>query len=205
MVVCPWCGTGYTAFQSICDRCGGPITPPRPAGTAAPGREPSFPPPPPRAISDGYRWKLMRSDAWTLAASIIALLGLIFTVLGFVLTVAVVTAFVGLPFLGLGLVFLIGGGFVLYGRYREAAKGLDILRNGQAVRGEVLAADPNYSVTVNGRNPVTIHYRFELAGREFQSTLTTLNPLDPQFQPGQAVCVLYLPDAPQYSSLYPHP
>ena len=25
MVVCPWCGTNYAAFQSNCSKCGGPI------------------------------------------------------------------------------------------------------------------------------------------------------------------------------------
>ncbi len=25
MVICPWCGTNYPAFQPNCDKCGGPL------------------------------------------------------------------------------------------------------------------------------------------------------------------------------------
>ncbi len=205
MVICPWCGTNYAAFQSSCSRCGGPIKAPAGLQAVPPENEVTFPPPPPREISDNYRWKLMLADAWSLGASIFALLGAIFTFLGFGLTVGIITAFVGLPFLILGLVFLGGGGYVLYWRYRETMKSVNILRNGQAVRGEISEAHTNYSVTVNGRNPLTIEYRFQADGREYQNSLTTLNPLDLQYQAGKPVCVLYLAEAPQYSSLYPHP
>ncbi len=205
MVICPWCGTNYITFQSNCSRCGGPI--PASGITAAPPQEAEeiLPPPPPRLISDQYRWKLMASDSWSVAALIFTFLGVVFTVLGFSLTVAVVTAFVGIPFLGLGLLFLGSGGGVLVWRYREAMKAVNILRNGQAVRGEVIGADINHGVMVNGRHPLTITYRFQAGGREVRNSLTTLNPLDLQFPPGKSVCVLYLAEAPQYSSLYPHP
>ncbi len=205
MIICPWCGTAYAAFQSNCSRCGGPISPP--TGEAAPSQsdEVVFPPPPPRPISDQYRWKLMAADSWSIAGFIFALLGSIFTLLGAILTIAVVTAFVGIPFLLLGLLFLGGGGYVLYWRYREALKSLNILRNGQAVQGQVTGSQVNYSVRVNGRNPLTISYRFQVDGREVQHSLTTLNQSGGQFPTGKNVCVLYLPEAPEYSSLYPHP
>jgi hypothetical protein len=211
MVICPWCGTNYTDFQSSCSRCGGPIPAPKrvdaPAREAVSDREDEvpLPPPPPRDISDNYRWKLMLADTWCQAAFVFVPLGAIFTFLGFALTVGIITAFVGLPFLGLGLVFLGGGGYLLYWRYRDIMKSVNILRNGQAVLGQVTEASTNYTVTVNGHNPLTIGYSFQAGGREYQNSLTTLNHLDLQFQPGKSVCVLYLPEAPEYSSLYPHP
>jgi hypothetical protein len=164
-----------------------------------------MPPPPPRDISDKYRWKLMLEDAWSISAGIFALIGSIFFVVGLILTIAIITAFVGIPFLGIGILFLGGGGYVLFWRYKEALKGFNILQNGEAVIGHVTSAKLNYSVTVNGQNPLTIAYQFDVAGKEYRNTLTVLNHLNLQFEPGKAVCVLYLPGAPQYSSIYPHP
>jgi hypothetical protein len=164
-----------------------------------------MPSPPPRAISDNYRWKLMVADAWSQGAFVIALLGAFFMFLGLALTIAVVTAFVGLPFLGIGVLCFGGGGYILYSRYQETLKAVDILRYGEAVIGQVTGVNTNYSVTINGRNPLTIGYQFRVEGTDYQSTVTTLNHLDLQFHSGQAVCVLYLVNAPEYSSLYPHP
>ncbi len=205
MITCPWCGTNYTVFQSNCSRCGGPIKAPSVIVPARDDSQVEMPPPPPREISDNYRWKLMLADAWSMGAFIFALLGAIFTFVGFPLTVAIITAFVGLPFLGMGLLFLGGGGYVLYWRYQEALKAVNILKNGEAIIGQVTGTEVNYSVAVNGRNPLTIAYQFQVGGRDFQSKVTTLNHLNLSFQPGKPVCVLYLPGAPEYSSLYPHP
>jgi hypothetical protein len=205
MVVCPWCGTNYAVYQSTCDKCGGAIQFSQAVIPSGSGNEVSMPPPPPREISDGYRWKLMLADAWSMGAGIFTLIGSIFFLVGLVLTVAIITAFVGLPFLGMGILFLGGGGYILYWRYKEALKALNILRNGEAVTGEVTSAELNYSVEVNGRNPITIGYRFQVSGKDYQSTVTALNHLNMEFKPGKLVCVLYLPDAPEYNSLYPHP
>jgi hypothetical protein len=163
-----------------------------------------MPPSPPREISDSYRWKLLFGDAWVIGAGIFALIGGIFAVVGFGLTVGIITAFVGIPFLGMGLMFLGGGGYVLYWRYQEALKAVNILRNGQAVIGQITSAQINYSVQVNGRNPLTIGYQFQVSGKDYRNTVTTLNHLNLRFEPSKPVCVLYLPNAPEYSSLYPH-
>lgn len=204
MVVCPWCGTNYVNFQSNCGKCGGPIQAPKPVFSTM-CEQVEMPPPPPREISDKYRWILMQADVWSQAAFVFALLGAIFSVVGFFLTIAIITAFVGIPFLGMGLLFLGGGGYVLYWRYNEALKAVNILRNGEAVIGQVTSADVNYSVAVNGRNPLTIAYQFHAAGRDYESKVSTLNHLNLQFPPGGQVCVLHLPDQPEYNSLYPHP
>ena len=205
MVVCPWCGTNYTAFQSNCSKCGGPIQASQTFPASGREDEVLMPPPPPRDISDNYRWKLMLTDAWSMTAGIFALIGSIFSLVGLVLTIAIITAFVGLPFLGIGLLFLGGGGYVLNWRYQEALKRVKILRNGEAVIGRVTRTELNYSVQVNGRNPLTIGYQFQVSGKDYQSTATALNHLNLQFEPGKPVCVLYLPNAPEYNSLYPHP
>ena len=205
MVVCPWCGTNYATFQSNCSKCGGPIQAPQNVPPPERKDEVLMPPPPPRDISDNYRWKLMLADAWSMGAGIFVLIGAIFSLVGFILTVAIITAFVGLPFLGIGLVFLGGGGYVLYWRYQETIKTVNVLRNGEAVIGQVTSAEMNYSVEVNGRNPLTIGYQFHTSGKDYQNTVTTLNHLNLLYETGKPVCVLYLPNAPEYSSLFPHP
>jgi hypothetical protein len=205
MVICPWCGTHYVAFQSNCSKCGGPIQAPKFAVPAEHVEEVVMPPPPPREISDKYRWKIMLADSWSVAAGVFVLIGAIFSLVGLVLTVAIITAFVGIPFLGMGILFLGGGGYVLYWRYNEALKAMNILRNGEAILGQVTGAQLNYNVRVNGRNPLTISYQFQVNGKDYQSTITTLNHLNLNFAAGRPVCVLYLSNAPEYSSLYPHP
>ncbi len=132
-IVCPWCGTNYTTFQSNCRNCGGTI--PAPAETPSavgPRRQssPALPPPPQREISPNHAWRLLAQDAWVISAAIFVLLGAIFTMVGGGLTLGVITAFVGIPFLGLGLLFLFGGLGIIYWRYQIAANSASVLKLG---------------------------------------------------------------------------
>lgn len=207
-IVCPWCGTQYLEFQSNCRNCGGTLPAPRrtPAPPAQTPRQArlAWPPPAPRTVAPNYVWKLLREDAWVVAMLVFVLIGAIFTMTGFGLTLGIVTAFVGLPFLGLGLLFLGGGGAVLYWRYQEALQTVAILQSGEAIEGEIIGLEPNYSVRVNGRMPWTISYQFVLDGQSFYGTASTLNDPQSTHAPGPAV-VLYLPERPEKHQLYPHP
>src|SRR5438094_6909998 len=98
MVTCPWCGTNYQNFQSNCDRCGGPMGLPSETGAPAAGRPPA-PPPAPRPVAPSYAWKLMFTDGMGIAGLVFLILGAVFAVIGLALTVIIITAFVGLPFL----------------------------------------------------------------------------------------------------------
>ena len=53
MILCPWCGTSFTTFETPCTRCGGPIPAPASAevATSAPEEVISLPPKPPREIA----------------------------------------------------------------------------------------------------------------------------------------------------------
>jgi len=205
MITCPWCGTHYAAFQSNCRNCGGPLPPP--AQAAAPEREADLlpPPPPPRLISDSYVWRLLAADGGAIVAGIFAMLGVIFMIVGVPLTIGIITAFVGLPFAGLGIVVLGVGGLVLVRRYEAARKTVSVLRLGEAARGQITDLEENLSVRVNGRHPWTIKYQFQVNGRNYEGKVSTLNRPDPQLQPGKAAYVLYLPEAPEVNTLYPHP
>ena len=210
MITCPWCGTSYAVFQSNCKNCGGQLTPPPSidnvlAATAAAEEQVVMPPPAPRSISNNYVWRLMFSDGWAVAAMVFTLLGSIFTCVGFFLTIGIITAFVGLPFAALGLALLGGGVAVIYWRYQEAAKVVNVLRVGEATRGEITSVEVNYSVRINGRHPWTITYQFQFNGQNYDGKVTTLNPPSPQMQRGRMACVLYAPQAPTQNTLYPHP
>lgn len=203
MIVCPWCGTNYTSFQSNCSNCGAPLQ--AADEKSAFSEDPPAPPPAPRAISDRYAWRLLSSDGWAITAFVFGILGLVFSLVGASLTIAVITAFIGLPFLLLGLAFLVAAGSLFVWRYQNAKKMVTVLREGQVSRGKIIDIQPNYAVRVNGRNPWTIRYQFQANGQGQEGTVSTLNQPGPQFQAGKDVYVLYLPSAPKWNSIYPHP
>jgi membrane protein implicated in regulation of membrane protease activity len=206
MIICPWCGTQYAAFQPNCQNCGGALQPGHADASAAFEQENlPMPPPPPRSISDGYAWKLLTSDGFAIVAGVFALLGGIFSLVGIVLTIGIITAFVGIPFALIGFLFLGAGAAVLYWRYQSAQKIARVLREGQATEGHILSVEQNFAVRVNNRHPWTISYSFQANGRSYTGSITTLNPPGQQIQLQKPACVLYLPEAPETNSLYPHP
>jgi len=160
---------------------------------------------PPREIAANYQWKLLLSDSWAVAAAVFLFTGLIFFFVGVPLTLGVVTAFVGIPFALLGAGFLAGGGYVIYWRYNEAVRTAQILRIGEATVGEITGLSENYNVQINGRNPWKISYQFTYNGQQYEKSLTTLASPGARFEQGRKICVLHLPDAPEYNTLYPHP
>jgi hypothetical protein len=213
MVICPWCGTAYTAFQPNCQRCGGPLTAAeqvpwqpreRPDEAEILGSL-TEPPPAPRPISDSYAWRLIISEGWVVAAFVFGFVGAIFFVVGAMLTIFIITAFVGIPFVLLGLAMLGGGAAVTVWRYQAAKHTVDVMRNGQAVVGHIASVDENLNVSVNGRHPWTITYRFHIVGSDYEGQVTTLHTPGPALRPGHSAYVLYLPNDPQHNALYPHP
>ena len=147
----------------------------------------------------------MWSDGWAVAAFVFVILGAVFTVVGAILTLAIVTAFVGLPFLALGIIFLGVGGVVGLWRYRQARKIVEVLRAGEAVQGQIAGVNENLNVRVNQRHPWTITYQFRVAGQDYEGHVSTLNVPGAGLQPGKQAWVLYLPQGPEQNVLYPHP
>jgi hypothetical protein len=163
------------------------------------------PPPAPRAISQNYVWRLLSTDGGGIVAFVFLLLGAIFTFVGFILTVAIITAFVGIPFALLGLIFLAVGGGVGRSRYQTMQRTVEVLKNGQAAAGEIVNVEENLYVRVNQRHPWTLTYQFNVGGQEHQGKVTTLNVPGASLQPGKKAWVLYLPGTPEHNTLYPHP
>ena len=198
MFICPWCGTNYLAFQTNCGNCGGPLLAIDEKNTSSFASE-NIPSPPlvPRPISTKYAWRLLFTDGWSIGALVFCLLGVIFALVGAALTLSVVTAFVGIPFLLLGLAFLGAGGGTLLWRYQEAQKIVNVLREGEATRGQIVEVQENYHSRINGRYPWVIRYQFQANGQSYEGKVSTLNQPGQQLQVGKAVYVLYLPTTPK--------
>jgi hypothetical protein len=132
-------------------------------------------------------------------------MGTIFGLVGGGLTLGIITALVGIPFLLFGVAMLGGGGAVFIWRYKEARRIVTVLREGEATRGRIIETQADYSVHINGRNPWVIRYQFQAHGQDFEGKVSTLREPGDQLREGKAVCVLFLPTAPQSSTIYPHP
>ncbi len=206
MITCPYCGTSHPTFQPNCSNCGAPL-PAADAHTSSSAADEILPTPPlaPRPISDGYVWRLLTRDGGAIAAFVAAIVGFVFSLVGTGLTLAVITAFIGIPFLILGIIFLFAAAALILWRYRSAQKLVTVLRDGQATRGQVVSLGQNYNVRINGRNPWVIQYQFQIGEQEQAGQVSILNQPGEQYQAGKTVWVLYLPEAPRWNSIYPHP
>ena len=176
-------------------------------GTASPTsvEEITAPPPAPRLISGKYTWRLLFTDVWGIVALVFGLLGVIFGFLGAGLTFVIVTAFVGIPFLLIGLLFLVVALAIGAWRYDHARQVVNVLRIGESTQGHIIDVQQDHSVRVNRQHPWVIRYQFQANGQNYEGNVRTLNPVGAYLQAGKMVWILYLPNAPQWSSVYPHP
>jgi hypothetical protein len=142
---------------------------------------------------------------WGIIGFVFTFLGLIFTFLGIISTAVTATASVGISFALPGILFLFGGGAILYYSYQKAQKTIRVLREGEAVQGQIVSLEQNVNVRINMRYPWVISYRFKVNGREYQGNVTTLNTPTAGVQPGKIIYVLYLQNTPEDNVLYPHP
>lgn len=206
MITCPYCGTNYLIFQSNCKNCGGPLpTVEQPIQYNASKEYLPVPPPAPRPISNSLTWRLLLSDGWSIAAFVFTIFGLVFGPVGTGFTVGILTAFLGIPFLSLGLLFFGTGIVIFIWRYQEKQKTVNVLRIGEAAYGQVTDVHENTSVMVNDNHPWIIRYQFQVDGQVQDGSVTTLNRPGEQLQAGKRICVLYLPADLRSNSLYPHP
>jgi hypothetical protein len=147
-------------------------------------------------VPNSYIGRIFMADGWTIAGGVFGLVGL-------VLTLTLVAAFVGLPFAGLGALLLLIGVPLLVWRYTEARRMVEVLRTGDAVRGEIVEVRQNYQVEINGRHPWTVVYRFRVDRREYGGKVTTLSRPDLSQRPGKPVYVIHASGAPQQNTIYP--
>jgi hypothetical protein len=205
MPTCPWCGTNYTTFQSNCENCGGTLPLPDADPSTVLEEEPQIPPPPPRSLPRNYILRLLFTDGWAVMAVVFTLIGVIFGMIGVVMTITIIAAFVGLPFAGIGALFLMIGVPIFAQRYHEAQNTVHVLQSGAPALGQIIEVYQNYNIKVNGRYPWSILYQFELHGQIYEGKVSTLSQPDLSQQPGKSIYVLYMQDNPEQNSIYPHP
>ena len=147
----------------------------------------------------------MMTDGWAVAAGIVGLIGVIFTGLGILLTLGIITAFVGIPFIVIGVLFLLFSSPIFYSRKQKAQQVVNVLRHGEVTRGEIVRIERNYHVRMNSQYPWVIHYRFRMNGQDYGGEVRSYTEPGAELQPGQEAAVLYLPNAPEQNAIYPHP
>jgi hypothetical protein len=138
-------------------------------------------------------------------AIVFAFIGALFAMIGVILTISILAALVGLPFVGIGAFFLLVGVPVLVWRYQEAHGTMEVLQFGYPVKGQITSVHQNFNIRVNGRYPWSIVYQFELMGDAYEGKVTTLSQPDLSQQPGKPVYVLCLQGNPERNTIYPHP
>ena len=198
-ITCTWCGTRYTQHQRNCTNCGGPLPGPTPPD---PGPEP---PPAPRSIPNAYIRRLY------LTGNVPNLIGGIFAVVGALVSGGMLwmTYMVGpeVAWSALsGLIFVGVGGLLLVVGVRRARNQLHALRDGVAVRGEIVDLHQDTTESINGRHPWAIVYHYDVGGRIHEGKVKSWDragSVMALYAVGSPVHVLYVRGRPERSALYP--
>ncbi|MEW5872712.1 MAG: hypothetical protein AB1894_25865 [Chloroflexota bacterium] len=211
MIACDYCGTRYKEFQSNCSNCGAPLpeaAPPAPVRAEQKAAKPAeLPPPPPaapRPVADFYAWKLLFNDREFYAAGTLLLMSVCLLALPVIKTAAKETGASGALFFVVGLLLLFSGSWLAM-RYRKMRSILLVLRQGEAVRGQITKVVSEPFMEGSEAKVWVIHYLFYHNGRRLAGKVSTTTPPSKRLQPGQLTWVLYRPEAPGENALYPHP
>lgn len=195
-VPCPWCMQRNPDDALTCRFCGGPLT----AGE----RMPSLPPPP-RRLPKGYAWRLLMSSVGFPIGGTFLVLGLpmfcIFAGAG-LLSQLWLLLLIGS---GLSLLFVIFGAGLLYMAWNRVARYLRCYRHGLLTEGQVSEVFEDHSVVINGTFPWVIRYQYTAQGQNWEGEARLERSFPEAYAAGQRVYVLYLPDAPDSSVLFPSP
>ncbi len=154
------------------------------------------PPPPPRALPDGFTLRVR------LTRNLPMILGLGFTLFGGIMTMAMVAAKTWAALLP-GF-FLLGGLGMLKLGMQQSASTLDAFKNGRAVKGKSASVRQDMQTTVNGRHPWEITYTFDAGGYPMEGKATTWETATAnRFQCGTPLWVLVVENNPERNTPYP--
>lgn len=175
-VTCPWCKSQFhNSYASNCANCGGSLP-------IAEGNGPGQPPPPaPRVLPKSY----IRAVKYT--SNVMSILGVVFTIV-----------------FCWSVIFPIIGIFLWRKGLRDANNELIPLQHGATVKGEVTAIRVDGSKQINGRNPRILEFVFSANGQRFGGNVPNImDPIEQWRRPGDQIWVLYMPDNPDLSSVWP--
>ncbi len=101
------------------------------------------------------------------------------------------------------LLFPLVGLGALFGAVRSKQRDRRAFRDGRAIGGTVTRVGLDRRVRVNGRHPLKVEWSFEVEGRQFTGSLSSLDPERLRdFRESDAVTVLYDPDQPQANTVW---
>lgn len=179
-VQCPWCKTQYNFTQlgtnTNCKNCGGTLEYQFNFSEVGPQ-----PPPAPRFLPP----KFVKRIKYT--SNVKVIIGLVFMIV-FCWTI----------------IFPIIGFFIWRSGLKEAKNELVPLRNGTPVLGTVTAVRVDGSKRINDRFPMIVDFIFDAHGRSVVGSVGNIfADMHLLKQPGQKVWVVYMPDDPNLSSIWP--
>jgi hypothetical protein len=162
---------------SNCKNCGG-ILPLDTAGIEGAGPKPGMAP---RLLPRKY---VIRTKY---TGNVMTIIGMVFTI----------------PFIW-SVIFPIIGVFLWRRGIQEANEELIPLRNGAVALGEIEKLEIDRSKHINGKSPWEITFLFDIGGRKHRGRVGNIfDDIDLQKHAGDKVWVVYMPENPELSSIWP--
>jgi len=177
VIKCAWCKSQFVNTSiTNCSNCGGTLEYNMRSG------EPGMKPPmAPRELPK----KFIRRIKYT--GNVMTIIGMAFTI----------------PFFWT-VIFPIIGVICWRKGIKEANNELIPLQNGSTVLGQITSIKRDYTKKINNKSPFVVEFLFETGGQKHTGSVGNIfDDVDQQKQPGDKVWVVYMPENPELSSLWP--
>ncbi len=177
IIKCVWCRSQFMDTTiTNCSNCGGTLE--YKVKTGEPGIKP---PMAPRELPK----KFIRRIKYT--GNVMTIIGMAFTI----------------PFFWT-VIFPIIGIICWRKGIKEANNELIPLEHGTPVLGQITSIKRDYTKTINNKSPFVVEFLFEFGGQKHTGNVGNIfDDIDQQKQPGDKVWVVYMPENPELSSLWP--
>ncbi len=87
---------------------------------------------------------------------------------------------------------------------KEANNELIPLEHGTAILGQITSIERDYTKTINNKSPFVVEFLFEAGGQKHIGNVGNIfDPIDQEKKVGDKVWVVYIPENPELSSIWP--
>lgn len=177
IIKCPWCRSEFKnpSFAN-CPNCGGTMEYKENPSDLGPR-----PPDAPRQIPKIFIKKIKYT-------------GNVLTILGMIFTLALFWT----------IIFPIIGIFLWKRGIKNANNELTPLQYGSLALGEITSVRCDYSTRINNRSPFIVEFTFEANSQKYRGEVDNIfEEINTQKKPGDQVWVVYMPENPKLSSVWP--